>query len=118
MANAVYKTKNRETGALIELFDAQSPDNNWDASHGRWVIICTVHHAHDAFTKQADAYRAMTAPSGWCDDCASLKSEGRKVNDKVDDDASLPGDISAGPPPKDDPIMQPIAKEVSKEAKN
>lgn len=90
MAEAMYKTKNRETGALIELYDAQSPTNDWDATNGRWVIVCTDHHNHDKYIKQADAYKAMTAPSGWCTGCASLKAAGKRVGDPANEEPNQP----------------------------
>lgn len=82
MAKTVYTTHARETGALIELYDAKAVDNSWDSTGDRWVIVCNPHHEHTTAIKQSDAYKLMVLPSKWCSRCASLKAEGKKVSDK------------------------------------
>lgn len=74
----VYTTKNRETGTKVELYDTKHADNKFDTAV-RWIVLCTEHENTVAKEKQSDAYKAMTSPSEWCDDCSDLKASGQKV---------------------------------------
>jgi hypothetical protein len=69
----VYSTNNRETKTLIQLFDTAHKDNEFDTSL-RWAVFCAPHKVVDFYSKQNEAYKAMTKPSEWCSDCSDLAS--------------------------------------------
>ena len=67
----IRKSRNRNTGTTVELWDeeffvsAQTPDNG----EGRWWLLCTDHDKSFAFTGQRAARDYFSHPEVWCAGC-------------------------------------------------
>lgn len=75
-----HQRRNRRTGTVVEVLDAEHQDSEYEAVDGyRWIVVCTEHGASLAVTSRREAEEHYAVePDTWCDGCHAIVREQSK----------------------------------------
>lgn len=80
LAGCVVQRKNRITGSLVGLYQADQA--GMDPEAGLWSTVCEVHSSCVNHRSLALAKSHLADPTGWCEECRELveKREEERAN--------------------------------------
>lgn len=64
--------RNKHTGTIISIYDAEHGDSDLDSEGGRWVTLCETHGMLVNHTNLRLAQEFVHAPWEWCEECNAM----------------------------------------------